>query len=75
MARYQRSRRVKRIHADSSGVHILHDDQSDYKYLPKSHDNYNALYALAYIAASEKRKLMIRTKNDGKTISYVYINY
>ena len=49
--------------------------QDGYFHLEISHENYNALYSLALLAASNRQRLQIRTKDEAVPTSVAPISY
>ena len=56
---YNATHKVAKLHVDSEGVHIEHETLDTLKFLKKGHPNYQALYSLAYVAASNGLPLRI----------------
>lgn len=49
--------------------------QNGYFQVELDHENYNALYSLALLAASERRRLQIRTKADAVPTAVAPVSY
>lgn len=68
--------KVKRIYPDEKGLNIRHMKmKKGYFVLKKTHPNYDALVAVALLAASHRYPLRIRTKDDNKTVQYLVIEW